>query len=63
MQTGYRPDGGLVARRGQFWFVVNADVQSMLLTGRRKGVQAVGVVPEWPRHLCIIRWRSRGRSH
>ena len=48
MQPGHRRDSGLVARCGQFRFVVNADVLSMLLTGRRKGVQTVGVVPQWP---------------
>jgi hypothetical protein len=62
MQPGYRPDGGLVARCGQCRLVVHTDVQSMLLTRRRKGVQTVGVVLEWPRHHCIIHWRLRGRS-
>jgi hypothetical protein len=54
MQPGYRRGRGLVARRGRCWLVVHTDVESMLLTGRRKGAQTVGVVPEWPRHLCII---------
>lgn len=62
MQPGYHADGGLVARRGQCWVVVHTHVQGMLLTGCRKGVQTVGVVPEGPRHLCIIYWRQRGRS-
>jgi hypothetical protein len=62
MQPGYRPDGGLVARGGQARLVVHTHVQRMLLTGCRKGVQTAGVVPEWPRHLCIIYWRPRGRS-
>ena len=62
MQPGYRRDRGLAARRGQCRLVVHTDVQSMLLTGRSKGLQTLGVVPERPRHLCIIYWRPRGRS-
>lgn len=62
MEPGYRPDCGLVSPVGHGRLVVHTDVQSMLLTGRRKGAQTVGVVPEWSRHLCIIYWRPNGRS-
>jgi hypothetical protein len=54
MQTGYRRGRGLVARCGRCWLVAHTDVHSKLLTGCREGPQTVGVVPEWPRHLCII---------
>ena len=62
MQPGYRLDGGLAARCRQCWLVVHTHVQRMPLTGRRKRMQTVGVVPEWTRHVLIIAWHSRGRS-